>query len=159
MQKEVVLQLFSTCPTFFPFWSAVVILCGESIARIPEAWECFPDHDSGKWVFCIEAKIWNFWIFLLKFRSKGYFMREIDSASSKRCGRNIIFQGRWSRMHFDASGMRWIDFSYKITLRTMILEEKSKTFIFSLQYTHLFPWIRIKEAFSRFGNARNRFFA
>ncbi len=32
-----------------------------------------------------------------------------------------------------------------------------KIFRFSLQYTHLFPWIRIKEAFSRFGNARNRF--
>ena len=43
-----------------------VISCGESIARIPEAWKCFPDPDSGKWVFCIEAKIWKFWIFLLK---------------------------------------------------------------------------------------------
>ena len=120
----------------------------------------------------------------------------------KRCGKNIIFQGRWSRMHFDTSGMRWIDFSHKITLRTMILEEKSQifasiqnthfpesgsgkhsqasrmratdsphktifrkmilgqetqNFLFSLQYTHLFPWIRVKEAFSSFGNARNRF--
>jgi len=36
---------------------------------------------------------------------------------------------------------------------------KSKIFIFSLQYTLLFPWIRVKEAFSSFGNARNRFFA
>jgi hypothetical protein len=34
-----------------------------------------------------------------------------------------------------------------------------KIFLFSLQYKHLFPWIRVKEAFSRFGNARNRFFA
>ena len=34
-----------------------------------------------------------------------------------------------------------------------------KIFRFSLQYTHLFPWIRIKEAFPRFGNAHNRFFA
>jgi hypothetical protein len=32
-------------------------------------------------------------------------------------------------------------------------------FRFSLQYAQLFPWIRVKEAFSRFGNARNRFFA
>ena len=30
---------------------------------------------------------------------------------------------------------------------------------FSLQYTLLFPWIRVREAFSSFGNARNRFFA
>src|SRR3569833_851128 len=30
-----------------------------------------------------------------------------------------------------------IDFSHKITLRTMILEEKSKNFIFSLQYKTL----------------------
>ena len=36
----------------------------------------------------------------------------------------------------DALGMRWIDFSHKITLRTMILE-KSKIFIFSLQYKAL----------------------
>jgi hypothetical protein len=34
-----------------------------------------------------------------------------------------------------------------------------KIFRFSLQYIHLFPWIRIKEAFSLFGNAHNRFFA
>ena len=34
-----------------------------------------------------------------------------------------------------------------------------KIFRFSLQYTHLFPWIRVKEVFSRFGNARSRFFA
>ena len=34
-----------------------------------------------------------------------------------------------------------------------------KIFRFSLQYTHLFPWIRVKEAFSLFGNAWNRFFA
>ena len=40
-------------------------------------------------------------------------------------------------MNFDASGMRWIDFSCKITLITMILEEKSKIFIFSLQYKKL----------------------
>ena len=92
-----------------------VISCGESIARIPEAWKGFSAPDSGKWVFLLKRKY--------------------------------------------ASGMRWIDFSHKITLRTMILEEKSKIFIFSLQCTHLFPWIRVKEAFSRFGNARNRFFA
>jgi hypothetical protein len=34
-----------------------------------------------------------------------------------------------------------------------------KFFRFSLQYTHLFPWIRVKEAFSSFENALNRFFA
>jgi hypothetical protein len=33
-----------------------------------------------------------------------------------------------------------------------------KIFRFSLQYTHIFPWIRVKEAFSRSRNARNRFF-
>jgi len=60
-----------------------VISCGESIARIPEAWKGFSVPDSGK----------------------------------------LVHVG------------------------------------FSLQYTHLFPWIRVKEAFSRFGNARNRFFA
>ena len=38
-------------------------------------------------------------------------------------------------------------------------ERNFKIFRFLLQYTHLFPWIRVKEAFSRFGNARNRFFA
>ena len=26
-----------------------VILCEKSIARIPEAWKCFLDPDSGKW--------------------------------------------------------------------------------------------------------------
>ena len=39
--------------------------------------------------------------------------------------------------YHNASGMCWIDFSHKITLRTMILEEKSKIFIFSLQYKTL----------------------
>jgi len=36
---------------------------------------------------------------------------------------------------------------------------KSNFFRFSLQYTHPIPWIRVKEAFSRFGNTRNRFLA
>jgi hypothetical protein len=36
-------------------------------------------------------------------------------------------------------------------------EEKLKIFIFPLRYTLLFPWIR--EPFSSFENARNRFFA
>ena len=38
----------------------------------------------------------------------------------------------------NASVMRWIDFSHKITFRTMILEEKLKIFIFSLQHIY-FP--------------------
>ena len=43
-------------------------------------------------------------------------------------------------MRFDASVMRWIDFSHKITLRMMILEEKIQNFhIFaSIKNTH-FP--------------------
>ena len=41
-----------------------VIRCGESIARIPEDWKRFPD--SGKWVFCIEAKIEKFWVSCFK---------------------------------------------------------------------------------------------
>ena len=40
--------------------------CEKSIARIAENWKCFLDPDSGKWVCFIEAKIWKFWIFLLK---------------------------------------------------------------------------------------------
>ena len=100
-----------------------------------------------------------------------------------------------SGKHFQASGMRAIDFLHEITPRNMILREKFqncsifasihtsislnqdqgsiftlrecaqsiprmkltpeiwfwernfKNFRFSLQYTHLFSWIRVKEAF------------
>ena len=76
-----------------------------------------------------------------------------------RFNTHSYFPESGSRKHFDASGMRWIDFSHKITLRTMILEEKPKIFIFALQYKHSFPWIRVREAFSSVGNARNRFSA
>ena len=63
-----------------------VILCGESIVRIPESWKCFPGPDSGKnWVFEIAKND--------EFRFKN----------------------------------------------------------------PIFPWIRVREAFSGFGNARNRF--
>jgi hypothetical protein len=65
----------------------------------------------------------------------------------------------WSGKHSQASRMRAIDSLHKITLRKIILGQETQNFRFSLQYIHLFPWIRIKEAFSRFRNASNRFFA
>ena len=37
-----------------------VILCGESIARIPEAWKRFPDSESVNQGVCIEMKIETF---------------------------------------------------------------------------------------------------
>jgi hypothetical protein len=62
-------------------------LCEESIARIPEAWKCFSEPESGNWNVCIEEMT---------------------------------------------------NFYYN---------------------TSLFLWFRIREAFSSFGNARNRFLA
>jgi hypothetical protein len=69
-----------------------VILRWKSIARIPKPWKCFPD--SGK--NCVfEAKMVIFRIF-----------------------KNPIFPWIRSGKHFQGSGMRTIDFSYKITLET-----------------------------------------
>ena len=80
---------------------------------------------------CIEAKIEKFWNFSLKIIFLGgNFMRGIDCA------------------HFRSVKM----------LPWPWFKEISTCWI-SFQYTLLFPWIRVKEAFSRFGNARNRFFA
>ena len=53
-----------------------VILCGELIVRIPEAWKCFPDHDSEKWVFCVEAKIEKSWVSCLKIIFLGVILCE-----------------------------------------------------------------------------------
>jgi hypothetical protein len=55
-----------------------LILCGESIAIIPEARKRFPDPDSGNRSVCIEAKIEKFGNFSL-----GNFMREIHSRTLK----------------------------------------------------------------------------
>ena len=55
--------------------------------------------------------------------------------------------------------MRGIDCAHSRSLKTLSWTNSGKLVHvgFSLQYTLLFSWIRIKEAFSRFGNARNRF--
>ena len=97
-----------------------LILCGESIARIPEALKCFPDSDSG-WVFVLKRK---FWVFCKNHLFGGNFMRGIYCAHS----RNFKMLS-WKLVHV------W----------------------YLLQYTLLFPWIRVKEAFSRIGNVHNRF--
>ena len=100
----------------------------------------------------------NFRFFFWKSSFQGlFYARNQFRSFSKRYGRTIIFQGRWSRMYFDASGMRWIDFSHKITLRTMILEENTKFSYFRFNKKHSFPWIRDRETFSSFGDALNRF--
>ena len=54
---------------FFDKWPLKVlgvILCGESIARTPEAWKRFLDPDSGEESVRIEAKIKHFRIFMRK---------------------------------------------------------------------------------------------
>ena len=86
-----------------------------------------------------------------------FYARDRFSTSPQRQNASLIIVLEKLCFYHNVSGMCWIDLSHKITLRTMILEEKSKIFIFSLQYTLLFPWIRAREAFSSSGNARNRF--
>ena len=78
----------------------------------------------------------------------------------------IIFRGNF---------IRGIDCAYSQSVKTLLwpwfregggcIEAKIKHFrilwenlvCFSLQYTNHLSWIRVKEAFSRFGNTRNRF--
>ena len=80
---------------------------------------------------CIEAKVENFWNFSLKI----IFLGVIS------CGESIVrIPEPWKRFLDPGSG-------------------KLAHVGFLLQYTLWFPWIRVKEAFSRFGNARNRFSA
>ena len=122
-----------------------------------------------KWIFVI------FWGPKIYF-SKGNFMRGIDCANS-RTSKTIPWP--WFReidVCIEAKIEKLWNFSLKIILLGVISCEESIARIpeawkrfpdsgklvhvgFSFQYTLLFPWIRVKEAFSRFGNARNRFFA
>jgi hypothetical protein len=60
---------------------------------------------------------------------------------------------RWHFLYNSSRRIKWLPPEIWFSGRNF------KIFRFSLQYTHLFPWIRVKEAFSRFENARNRFFA
>ena len=73
-----------------------VISCGESIAHIPEAWECFPDPDLGKWVFCIEAKILNFSSKIIVLRvilcvKSIQIIPEVSKCILDHCPRKIMF--------------------------------------------------------------------
>ena len=100
-----------------------------------------------------------FWIFAKNDPTTPNFMWKIDCAHSRslkmlpwpwfreirvcieekifRFNTHSYFPESGSRKQFDVSGMRWINFSHKITLRTMILEEKCKIFA-SIQNIH-FP--------------------
>ena len=60
-----------------------LILCEESIARIPEPWKRFPDPDSGKVVGVLKRKS-NIFRFLWENRRfLGFSRREIDWAHSR----------------------------------------------------------------------------
>jgi hypothetical protein len=61
-----------------------------------------------------------------------------------------------SGKHFHNSAMCANDSPPRKTPKQPFFLWKSNVGSFSLQYTHPFLWIRVREAFSRFGNARNR---
>ena len=86
-----------------------VILCGESIARIPEPWKCFPGPDSEKklgfWKSILSMKLSQ------KYDSKG----EISKFFDFRFNIHIYFPESGSRKHFHASRMRAIDSSPRKT--------------------------------------------
>ena len=86
---------------------------------------------------CIEAKIEKFWNFQYVLISLNQDQGSIFTL--RECAQSIL------RMKLPPEIWFW--------------GRNFKIFRFSLQYTHLFSWIKVKEAFSRFGNARNRFFA
>ena len=115
-----------------------VILCEKSIPRIPEAWKRFFDPDSGKWVFCIEAKLWKFWIFLLKSSFQGlFYAKNRFSASPKRQNASLTIVLEKLFFYHNVSGICWIDLSHKITLRTMISIKIQNFHIFASIHTSI----------------------
>ena len=110
-------------------------LLRNSIARIPEAWKCFLDPDSWEnqnLIFALKHQSLP-WI-RVKETFIFFFMITV-----RECAQSIPRLEKPKNRRFS--------------------HKNPKIFRFSLQYTHHLPWIRVKEAFSRFGNARNRFFA
>ena len=125
----------------------------------------------------------NFFSKMIIFR--GNFMRGIDCAHSQKLKtlpwswfrgkigflkrKSNIFGFLWENRRFLCFSRRGIDCTHSRTLKTLpwpwfreeigVLKRKSENVWFSLQYTQPIPWIRVKEAFSRFENARNRFLA
>ena len=117
-------------PKFFSKMTLLwLILCEESIARIPEAWRRFVDSDSGN-KFVLKRKYEKFGFFFWKSSFLGLFY-----------ARNRL------RAFLNPEN------ASKITPRK---SSQIKKTIFELNAL-IFPWIRVKEAFSRFGNVRNRF--
>ena len=106
--------------------------------RTPEPWKRYLDPDSGK-----KSVYWseNPKMFDFRFNTPIFFLNQ---------GQGNVFKLRECAQSI---------FRMKLPPEIWFWERNLNIFRFSLQYTHLFPWIRVKEAFSRFGNVRNRFFA
>ena len=106
--------------------------------RIPDAWKRFLDPDSGKVVGVLKRKSNIFGFLWENRRFLGFSRRGIDCAHSRT-----------------VKTLLWPWFREEIG----VLKRKSKIFGFLWEMAHSLHRIRVKEAFSRFGNARNRFFA
>ena len=110
--------------------------------------------------------------------SGGNFMRRIDCAHSRSLERllwpwfrgistcwifalihTLIFLNQGQESVFKLRERAQSILRMKLPPEIWFWERNFKIFRLSLQYTHLFPWIRTKKAFLRFSNARNPFFA
>ena len=127
-----------------------LILCEESIARIPEPWKRFPDPDSGRVVGVLKRKSNIFRFLWENCRFLGFSKREIDWAHSRTVK---TLPWPWFREEIDVLKRKSNVFGFLWENRRFL--GFSRWGIDCAQPT--FPWIKVRKAFSHVKNARNRF--
>ena len=103
----------------------LLILCEESIARIPESWKRFPDPDSGKVVGVLKRKS-NIFRFLWENRRfLGFSSREIDWAHSQ-----TVKTLPWPWFREEIGVLKRKSKNFRFNTLYSVLKRKSKIFRF-----------------------------